>query len=72
MLKTLLHVGFFFGVDRYRTLRYNKHMSTPKHTTNSAEKYRNFSQIELEKDATKWVDCYLNCCYNSGLTTQRG
>jgi hypothetical protein len=28
--KTLLHVGFFFGVDRYRSLHYNKHMSTQK------------------------------------------
>jgi uncharacterized protein YqkB len=47
-------------------------MSTPKHTTKTAEKYRIFLQVELEKDATKWVDCYLNTCYNSGLTTQRG
>jgi hypothetical protein len=61
-----------FEVDRYRTLHYNTLMSTPKHTTKTVEKCRNFSQIELEKDATKWVDHYLNCCYNSGLTTQRG
>jgi uncharacterized protein YqkB len=47
-------------------------MSTPKHTTKTAEKYRNFSQSKLEKDATKRVDWYRNCCYNSGLTTQRG
>jgi uncharacterized protein YqkB len=47
-------------------------MSTPKHTTKTAEKYRIFLQVELEKDATKWVDCYLNTCYNSGLTTHRG
>jgi hypothetical protein len=47
-------------------------MSTQKHTTITAEKYRMFSQVELEKDAAKRVDCYRNRCYNSGLTTQRG
>jgi RNA polymerase-binding transcription factor DksA len=26
----------------------------------------------LEKLASKWVDWYLNCCYNSGISTQRG
>jgi hypothetical protein len=30
------------------------------------------SQPKLEKLAPEWVDRYLNCCYNSGLTTQRG
>jgi hypothetical protein len=47
-------------------------MSTPKHTTKTAEKCRNFLQVELEKDASKTVDWYRNRCYNSGLTTQRG
>ena len=70
--KTLRCTGLFFLVDRYRTLHYNKGMSTQKHTTKTAEKSRIFSQVKLEKDATKWVDWYLNCCYNSGLTTQRG
>jgi hypothetical protein len=27
---------------------------------------------KVVKSVVKWVDCYLNCCYNSGLTTQRG
>jgi hypothetical protein len=41
-------------------------------TLKTAKKCRNFLQIELEKLASKTVDWYRNCCYNSGLTTQRG
>jgi uncharacterized protein YqkB len=47
-------------------------MSTNALTLKTAEKSRIFSQLELEKDATKWVDCYLNTCYNSGISTKRG
>jgi hypothetical protein len=36
--KTLRCTGLFFQVDRYRTLHYNKGMSTQKHTTKTAEK----------------------------------
>jgi hypothetical protein len=54
-------------------MRYTTGMSTKQALTHkTAEKCRNFSQIKLEKDASKTVDWYRNCCYNSGLTTQRG
>ena len=53
-------------------MRYNTLMSTKALIHKTAEKSRNFSQVELEKDASKTVDWYRNRYYNSGLTTQRG
>ena len=54
--KTLLHVGFFFGVDRYRSLHYNKGMSTQKPSPATL-------QQELEKS-----NQIRNSSWQNGLT----